>query len=80
MTPKEKAMLLVSSFYCGIDESGLTVNKYWSGAKYCAMICVDEMLNNAGFICGGSDAETGKTERDQYIQYWNEVSQEIENL
>lgn len=48
-------------------------------AKRCALIAVDEMLKNAGFIWGGRDTETGLSARDEYRKYWNEVKTEIEN-
>ena len=75
MTPKEKAEQLVNQYehstYSQVQEEL---------AKQCAIIAVDEMLNNAGFIWGGRDAETGLSARDEYRKYWNEVKQEIEKL
>lgn len=70
MTPKEKADELIRKYYSiGAIE-----------VKQCALIAVDEMLNNAGFIWGGRDTETGMTARDQYRKYWQEVKQEIEKI
>jgi len=73
MTPKEKAISLVDSYRiilinedteCG-EEILCTVI-----AKQCALIAVDEILNNDGF-----------TRCDQYLtEYWQEVKQEIQAL
>ena len=50
-------------------------------AKQCALICVDEIINESSFIdVGYSDsARVGKV-MDNRIDYWNEVKQEIEKL
>jgi hypothetical protein len=69
MTPKEKAEELVNKFYSKVDEERLLVNKYWSNAKFCALIAVDEIINSInpfGMFLGKD--------------YWQEVKQEIENL
>jgi len=67
--PKEKAEELVNKFYSKVDEERLLVNKYWSNAKFCALIAVDEIINSInpfGMFLGKD--------------YWQEVKQEIENL
>jgi short-subunit dehydrogenase len=68
MTPKEKASELVLR-YLRIDNN----TKEWFNkhiAKQCALIVIDEILNNDGF-----------TNFDQYLtEYWKEVKQEIELL
>jgi len=74
MTPKEKAEKLYNRM---LPKSGVVFKLQ---AKQCALIAVDEMLNNAGFIWGGRDTETGMTARDQYRKYWQEVRDEIEKL
>jgi hypothetical protein len=69
MTPKEKAEELVNKFYSKVDEERLLVNKYWSNAKFCALIAVDEIINSInpfGMFLGKD--------------YWQEVKQEIEKL
>lgn len=80
MTTKEKALELVEKFenIKVIDEFHFGME--WHMSKQCALIAVYEMLNNAGFIWGGRDTETGKTARDTYRDYWNQVKQEIEKL
>jgi hypothetical protein len=70
--PKEKAEELVNKFYSKVDEERLLVNKYWSNAKCCALIAVDEIINSIVII----DLTTAE---NQFI-YWQEVKQEIENL
>ena len=69
MTPKEKSIELHAQFMKPVD--GL--HKYpmcFDTAKQCALIAVEEILNNDGF-----------TQFDQYLtEYWNEVKKEIEKL
>lgn len=67
MTAVEKANHLYHSMsYWHMVDGG--VNK--DMAKQCALIAVDEILNNDGF-----------TRFDQYLtEYWKEVKQEINNL
>lgn len=78
MTPKEKAEELVNKFYSKTDEERVLVNKYWSSAKYCAFIAVDEIIkaNPTGeygdpFI--GNKVYNNKS-------YWRGVKEEIEKL
>lgn len=74
MTPKEKAEELLDRF---IDKSVVVDDdiqyyhpKPFSLAKQCALIAVDEILNNDGF-----------TKFDIYLtEYWQEVKQELEKL
>jgi hypothetical protein len=74
MTPKEKAEKLYNKM---LPKSGVVFKLQ---AKQCALIAVDEMLNNAGFIWGGRGTETGLSARDQYRKYWEEVKDEINKL
>jgi len=67
MTPKQKAVELVTKFvgFCTEFHPNDT-----SMTKQCALIAVDEILNNDGF-----------TQFDIYLtEFWQEVKQEIENL
>jgi hypothetical protein len=77
MTPKEKAQELFNK-YVNILFDIVEVEK--QNCKQCALIAVDEMLNNAGFIWGGRDTETGLSARDSYRKYLQEVKKEIEKL
>jgi len=72
MTPKEKANELFGKFY--------SITGPFTEAKECALIVVDEILNNN---CGsttdyGVNAEDNELYIDEY--YWFEVKQEIEKL
>jgi hypothetical protein len=74
MTPKEKAKELVEKYRKYVDDG--RHNGFYSGEitfnnqKQCALIAVDEILNNDGF-----------TQFDVYLTvYWQEVKQEIEKL
>jgi hypothetical protein len=72
MEAKEKAENLVNQFYSKNDKEGLLVNKYWSNAKFCALIAVDEIIQAIRFTDAKSDLG--------YVGYWQEVKQEIEKL
>jgi hypothetical protein len=66
MIPKEKAKELVDKY------SFVEIQNYTSmfEVKQCALIAVDEILNNDGF-----------TQFDIYLtEYWQQVKQEIINL
>jgi len=82
MTPKEKANELVDKFYqttpneawvnepLGISEE----YKAWKQAKQCALIAVDEILNN------WKDESSIQFPYGKVITYWNIVKEEIEEL
>jgi hypothetical protein len=68
MTPKEKAKALVAKFE---NESWHDATGFKGGSNIrCALIAVDEILNNDGF-----------TKFDYYLtKYWIEVKKEINLL
>ena len=72
MTPKEKAKDLVEKMRdeipCHCDD--------WEQAKQCALIAVDEILNNFGSTAEGKHFYTAYST----LEYWTAVKQEIENL
>ena len=72
MTPKEKAKELLEKFMQPIDK----LHKYpmcFDTAKQCALIAVNEVLNDDWYITTLEDlAERRK--------YWRQVKQEIEKL
>ena len=69
MTPKEKAKELFEKFYLVREINEVCILSNYS-AKQCALIAVDEILNNDGF-----------TKFDDYLtEYWKEVKQEIEKI
>jgi hypothetical protein len=71
MEAKEKAIELVNKFYSRVDEERLLVNKYWSNAKFCALIAVDEIQE---FMIDSDDFNI------YWVNYWREVKNEIEKL
>jgi len=82
MTPKEKAKELIDKFYQRfplkmnvITRKGDLSWEYdnWKEAKECALIAVNEMLDNDGW----SSSQYGW---DVFKKYFIEVKQEIENL
>jgi hypothetical protein len=76
MTPKEKAEILVAKF---IKHSRAEKEiKPIQSAKQCALIAVDEILNNSIDY----NAYDGVSENDIWSdnEYWQKVKQEIENL
>jgi hypothetical protein len=72
MTPKEKAEELVDKYYVLIHPK---VNSYYQ-AKQCALIAVDEILNNFGLISESYIFYTSSSTRS----FYEEVKQEIEKL
>jgi hypothetical protein len=67
MTPKEKASDLVCNFYA-IQSNEYDYGINWEMAKQCALIAVDEIINECGDRCLFSKCD-----------YWNEVKTEIGN-
>jgi hypothetical protein len=73
MTPKEKAIELIDKFnqftikQLMYHKNGKT-KEYYGDAKQCALIAVDEILNNI------------IDDDKQILNYWQQVKQEIEKL
>lgn len=82
MTPKEKANQLVDRFMDLSEEQEYNTPRYMSKemAKQSALILVDEMIANAGYIWGGHETETGLSARDSFRKYWHNVSSELEEM
>lgn len=71
MTPKEKAEELVDKMYnVDINDSYDERAMQYQHATRCALIAVDEIINNDGFT----------RHDDSLTEYWNQVKQEIENI
>jgi len=66
MTSREKAKEIFKKYAKGRDEHGWFLTEFDSCAKQCALIAVDEIINDNASIYSQ--------------QYWNEVKQEIEKL
>ena len=88
MTPKEKAIELVDKFhneeidyFYNDSEQGQCIgsgNMTYESAVDCAIIAVDEMLDELlVFWCGGNDE---KFEEDRYENFWQKVKIELEQL
>jgi hypothetical protein len=76
MTPKEKALNLIDRFE---NYSFMDIDKRissFSSAKQCALIAVQERIDEGYEWMGGGNAEW---EKDRY-NYWQEVKREIEKL
>ena len=73
MTPKEKAEELVLKFKELPQEGTLMFYVVFEISKQCALIAVNEIINN-------SIEWLGCKYQDEEIKYWQEVKQEIEKL
>jgi len=77
MTPKEKAIELVDRYYSLFSlelENTIDITE----AQKCALIALDEILNNSvNYI-----AYDGVVDNELWVddEYWQEVKQEIENI
>lgn len=71
MTPKEKAIELVEKYHKKYDL--LFWDLTWIQAKQCALISVEEIINDDWYIATREDLIARK-------EYWNEVKTQIEKL
>jgi hypothetical protein len=72
MTPKEKAIELVSKFYNKDFANTYGFNLAECEAKQCALICVDEILKSHYKLLGGVNTAIYK--------HYQQVKQEIQKL
>lgn len=77
MTPKEKALDLVRSFYEVYPVNGNEYGMEWGMAKQCALIAVDEMIIQNGELYLKGIAKEYYAQKNAYLF---EVKIEIENL
>jgi hypothetical protein len=79
MTPKEKAQELVSKFKELPQEGTLMFYLAFEISKQCALIAVDEILNNN---CGSHTDEANATNSEIYCDeyFWNDVKSELQSL
>jgi hypothetical protein len=77
MTPKEKATELTNKYFKGSDL--LYHDLSWIQAKECALIAVEEILNNN---CGSRTDEANATNSEIYCDeyFWNDVKSELQSL
>lgn len=76
ISPKEQAQRLVNIFYISLPNNGSftglnNINKRWEEGKKCALIHVNEVINN---VLEGIDLVA------TWGDYWNKVKEEIEKL
>lgn len=74
MTPKEKAIKLMHKFY---DKFYRDDDSSWEHAKDCALICVDESIEE---LTSCKDFYPTNSYYDLRIVFLNKVKQEIEKL
>ena len=73
MTPEEKAKYLVYKYYNEMNPNAPDCNISLAQAKQCALIAVDEILDNFGLVCNG---QTFYTEHRAF-DYYSEVKHEL---
>ena len=89
MTPKEKAKELIQKYLKmndGLIEEFIPIPK--EGAKQCALVAVDEILiarplepNNVDWDgCGATHKYWYEEQKQEALNYWQEVKEEIEKL
>lgn len=74
MTPKEMALQFLHKFWSYERADTLT------GAKQCALVCVDEILKAAPSAPIVSESGNYSNDIEESITYWQEVKQEREKL
>ena len=77
MNAKEKAEKLIKRYYR--DSDLLVEDLSWTQAKECALIAVDEILNNN---CGSHTDEMNATNSEIYCDeyFWNDVKSELQSF
>lgn len=73
MTPEEKALELFNKMY-NVDCNDDADSMQYSHAKKCALIAVDEIINELIELSNGEFTFIHK------VEYWNQVKHEIEKL
>jgi hypothetical protein len=66
MTPKEKAEELFKQYYSYLKANLMNDEEAWEDAKQCALIAVDEVLENS--------------HTNVFTKYWQQVKQEIDGI
>ena len=79
MTPQEKAKELYNKFY-NTDSHGNSVKVRESLAKQCALIAVDEIINNHPILPSPLACKSLDDCFVQATKFWKQVKQEIEKL
>jgi len=71
MTPKEKSIEIVEKYVDIQSELEETTQFYWGYAVKCALISVNELIN---------DTNSSSPFEVERLVFWSEVKQEIEKL
>jgi len=79
MTPKEKAKQLFDNMYQVKDLMG-NYPMCFDTAKQCALIAVDEIIDNAPFRDYGFKYDSVSSRIDAVEKYWLEVKSELETM
>jgi hypothetical protein len=81
MTPKEKAKGFMHYYLKELLSAKYSINGFVINdlAKQCALIAVDEILNNN---CGSHTGEANATNSEIYCDeyFWNDVKSELQSL
>ena len=81
MTPKEKAKEFMHYYLKELLSAKYSINGFVINdlAKQCALIAVDEILNNN---CGSHTDEANATNSEIYCDeyFWNDVKSELQSL
>lgn len=74
MKPKEKAQELVEKFWTEVEDNDYQTRKMsFEQAKQCALIAVEQILNDDWYI-------PSFDEMMERMKYWEQVKNEINNL
>lgn len=82
MTPQEKAITLRDKFIEATkvpNVKGIWVEDF-EGAKQCALICVDEILNSCPLTSGWAESCKEMPLMPSQVPYWENVKLELEEL
>jgi hypothetical protein len=89
MTPKEKAEELFTTYRFSLSIPNAPLGGLKDNiAKQCALIAVDEILNarplDPNYVdwddCGAAHQYWYEAQKEEALQFWQEVKHEIENL
>lgn len=82
MTPQEKAISLRDKFIeaTKVPNERLMWDEDLVGAKQCALICVDEILNSCPLTSGWAESCKEMPLIPSQVPYWENVKLELEKL
>jgi len=88
MTPKEKAQELFNKYATYVVMWAGDINTTHQNCKQCALIAVDEILNarplDPNYVdwddCGAAHQYWYEAQKEEALEFWQEVKKEIEKL